>query len=419
MGFMQRTSTHLQRFTVSYEYPVIFTQNVFSLDNLALLEALQAFPSSLSDEESRLRGVDSSTPERFHDQSHPPPPRVMIFLDSGVRDAKPELINRIKVYAEAHSNAFTLVMDPIIVTGGEDAKNDLGLVTQLQQELVRGKMDRHAYVLAIGGGAILDLIGYVAATTHRGVRHIRIPTTTLSQGDGGVGVKNGVNAFGVKNLLGTFAPPHGVIVDSGFLLMQSPRDRRAGLSEAVKVALLRDASFFCWLEEHAARLSEGDLPSLEHAVRRSAELHMDQIVKGGDPFERGSARPLDYGHWSAHKLEKLSQHALNHGEAVAIGIALDTRYAVQRGLLPPGNEDRVCRLLQALGFHLWHDALEQLDSHHQPAVLGGLQEFREHMGGTLTVILLKAIGTAIEVHEMDESDVSQAIEWLRKSFSLG
>ena len=196
-------------------------------------------------------------------------------------------------------------------------------------------------MIAVGGGAVLDAVGLVAATTHRGVRLIRVPTTVLAQDDSGVGVKNGVNLYGVKNFCGTFAPPFAVLNDLDLLTPLAERDKIAGMAEAVKVALIRDGDFFAWLERHADDLITFQRPALAAMIRRCAELHMRQIAHGGDPFETGSARPLDYGHWSAHKLESLTKHHLRHGEAVAIGIALDARYSVLAGLLGrrPGRAD--------------------------------------------------------------------------------
>ena len=139
---------------------------------------------------------------------------------------------------------------------------------------------------------------------------------------------------------------------------------------------------------------------------------MRQIALGGDPFEMGSARPLDYGHWIAHKIEVLSDHALRHGEAVAIGMALDARYSVRKGMLPEGEEGRVCRLLERLGFRLWHPALAAAAAHGGARLLAGLREFREHLGGELTITLLAGIGRGVEVHEMDEAEVLRAVGWL-------
>src|SRR5204862_2038620 len=130
---------------------------------------------------------------------------------------------------------------PKIVPGGERAKQSPALIAALHADLQRLGIDRQSFVVAIGGGALLDAVGYAAATAHRGVRLIRVPTTVLAQADSGVGVKNGINAFGKKNFLGTFAPPAAVINDSTFLVTLSDREWRSGLAEAIKVALLKDS----------------------------------------------------------------------------------------------------------------------------------------------------------------------------------
>ena len=148
-------------------------------------------------------------------------------------------------------------------------------------------------------------------------------------------------------------------------------------------------------------------------IRHCAALHMRQIGQGGDPFETGSARPLDFGHWAAHKLETITRYHLRHGEAVAIGLALDTHYSVLCGLLPEGDDDRVCFLLEHLGFKLWHPGLEIQSADGQPEVLTGLADFREHLGGKLTITLLKSPGTGVEVNEMDDDLVQKSIQWLK------
>jgi 3-dehydroquinate synthase len=281
------------------------------------------------------------------------------------------------------------------------------------RELSARRIDRQSFAIAIGGGAVLDAVGFAATIFHRGVRHIRFPTTVLAQDDSGVGVKNGINGFGYKNLLGTFALPFAVINDSSFLDALPEREKRGGMAEAVKVALIRDADFFFWLEREADPLARFEPNAVDSLVRRCAELHMHQIAHGGDPFETGSARPLDFGHWSAHKLETLTRHALRHGEAVAIGIALDTRYSVLAGLLAEGEDARVARLLTRLGFRLWDDALALKDERGRRRVLAGLADFQEHLGGELTVTLLAGIGRGIEVHAMDQKLIEQSIRWLR------
>jgi len=377
-----------QRFQVDYEFPVHFTCGLFRPDNPVLVDTL-----------TRLE------PEKRH--------RCLIFVDDGVLSSQPGLKAAIMAYAERCCEHIDLVCPPIPVPGGERIKNELFFTEDIQQRLIDHHIDRHSYVIVIGGGAVLDAVGLVAATTHRGVRLVRVPTTVLSQNDSGVGVKNGVNLQGVKNFIGTFAPPFAVLNDSDLVDDLPPREKVAGMAEAVKVALIRDAAFFTWLERHADDLVTFAPGAMATMIQRCAELHMHQIGHGGDPFETGSARPLDFGHWSAHKLESLTHHHLRHGEAVAIGIALDARYSVLTGLLKDGEDVRICSLLEHLGFRLWHPALETSASDGSVAVIKGLRDFQEHLGGELTITLLDDIGVGVEVHAIDEAMMLDAIAWLK------
>jgi 3-dehydroquinate synthase len=380
--------SHLQAFSVSYEYPVYFTRNLFDTTNPCLIDALSR----------REPGKRQ---------------RVAIFVDDGITLADPQVLPRIKQYAAAHATAMQISENPVIVPGGEAIKNQHSTVEHILRELSARAIDRQSFSICIGGGATLDAVGFATAIFHRGVRHIRCPTTVLAQDDSGVGVKNGINAFGFKNLLGTFAPPFAVINDFAFVDALPDREKRGGMAEAVKVALIRDALFFEWLEREAPALARFKSGPLETMIRRCAQLHLRQIALGGDPFEIGSARPLDFGHWSAHKLEALTKHRLRHGEAVAIGIALDTRYSVLAGLLDEGSELRVVRLLMRLGFTLWDDAIDLRDAHGQRRILAGLAEFQEHLGGELTITLLDSIGRGVEVHHMETNLIEQSIHWLK------
>ena len=380
--------SQLQSFVVSYDYPVYFTRDVFDPDNSCLTHAL-----------ARIE------PDKRQ--------RVAVFVDEGVSFAIPDLLTHIACYAQQHSDHLQIAGDVVVVPGGEAVKNQHDCVEHVLRDLASRRIDRQSFALAVGGGAMLDAVGFAAAIFHRGVRHIRCPTTVLAQDDSGVGVKNAINAFGLKNLLGTFAPPFAVINDSAFLDKLTARDKRAGIAEAVKVALIRDADFFAWLEAEAEVLAQFAPNALDTLVRRCALLHMHQIVHGGDPFEMGSARPLDYGHWAAHKLEMLTRNALRHGEAVAIGIALDARYSVLAGLLPEGEELRIARLLERLGFRLWDDSLNLRDETGTRRVVAGLTDFQEHLGGELTITLLAGIGRGVEVHSMDKEAIQQSIQWLR------
>ncbi len=383
-----QTSTIWQEFSVPFRFPVCFTRALFHPDNPLFQQTLSLLE-----------------PTKCH--------RFVVFVDEGLAEAQPSLNSDIKQYAAAHTGKLELLCEPVTMPGGEAIKSDMHFVEKMQSVVVDHHVDRHSYVVGIGGGALLDAVGLVAATCHRGIRHIRVPSTVLSQNDSGVGVKNGVNLFGQKNYLGTFNPPFAVLNDHDFIEKLPARDKIAGMAEAVKVALIRDPEFYDWLEHNADALATFSTAAMQHMIKRCAELHMAQIGNGGDPFETGSARPLDFGHWSAHRMETLTRYHLRHGEAVAIGIALDARYSVLAGLLDAGCEERICFLLEHFGFKLWHPALEKTDKQGRLDVMQGLTDFKEHLGGELTITLLAGLGTGIEVHEMNEEHVADAIEWLR------
>jgi 3-dehydroquinate synthase len=380
--------TPIQRtICVKFEHQVHFTDGVFEVSN-ALLRDLLAGPQEQA--------------------------AALVVVDEGLALAQPGLTARIEKYFAASDGRLRLVCPPLVIEGGEPAKNSFFHVSEIHSQVDRFHLDRHSYILGVGGGALLDVVGLAAATAHRGVRHVRIPTTTLSQCDAGVGVKNGINAFGKKNFIGTFAPPYAVINDFQMLSSLSDRDKRAGGAEAVKAALIRDRAFFEQLERDAAALAAFAPGPLREMIRRCAELHVDHIASGGDPFESGAARPLDFGHWAAHKLEQLSGYDLRHGEAVAAGMALDVVYSRRAGLLGAAAAERALALLEALGFELFAGEMLLLDSDHQPALLQGLQEFRQHLGGELSLTMLQDIGRSVEIHEVSLPKMLRAIQELQR-----
>lgn len=358
-----------QHITLAYDFPVIFTRDAFDPGNPVLADVL-------------ARAGDG-------------PHKVGVVIDDGLAAADPTLPGRVAAYAAAHAGRMTLVEAPLVVPGGERAKADFSVVEAVWELTFRARLCRQSFVLAIGGGAVLDAVGFGAATAHRGVRLIRLPSTVLAQNDAGVGVKNGVNRFGRKNYLGSFAPPYAVVSDHALLATLPAREIRAGLAEAVKVGLVRDALFFHRLKELAPRLAVLDAEALLEADIRCAEAHLQHIAGGGDPFELGSARPLDFGHWAAHALEEATGGELRHGEAVAVGVALDTLYSSRLGLITAAEADAVLDLLTTLGLAVWHPALAALD------MAGAIEAFREHLGGRLHLSLLAGIGRRLEVHEVD------------------
>jgi 3-dehydroquinate synthase len=370
--------------TVPFVHRIDFTRSVFSPQNSLL---------------SRLLAPSQSGR----------PVKVLVVVDENVARAFPFLEAQITSYFSASARAVTLVRPPMLTPGGEAAKNNRALVDELYREIEHHGICRHSYLVAIGGGALLDAAGFAAATAHRGVRHIRIPTTTLSQADGGVGVKNAINAFGKKNFIGTFAPPFAVINDSDFLTKLSPAEGRAGLIEAIKVALIRDAGFFDELEQSADAVVRFERETMEKIIRRCAELHVRHIASSGDPFEFGSTRPLDFGHWAAHKIEQLSAFRISHGEAVAMGLTLDTLYSHRAGLLSVDAAERVLSLVQKLGFAIFDPLMTRTDAAGKWLLLDGLEDFREHLGGELTVTLLAKIGHGVEVHEIDSKLMRECI----------
>jgi len=373
-----------QQFNVPFAYDVHFTSGLFRGDNPLLADIIHA------------DGQES-------------PDKMLIVIDEGVVRCHSNLLRQIRAYAKLYPEEFQLMRDPIKVPGGEQCKNTSEFVTLILKEIKEFGICRHSYVLAIGGGAVLDMAGYAAALAHRGIRLIRVPTTSLSQCDSGVGVKNGINAFGKKNFLGTFVPPYAVLNDSEFLTTLEDRDWRSGIAEAVKVALIKDENFFDYIEHHVSLLVKRDLTIAQQVIYRCAQMHLEHIGGHNDPFEHGSSRPLDFGHWSAHKLEQLTNYELRHGEAVAIGIALDSMYSHLSGMLSSRALERILTTLETLGFQLYVPAMLEYKPESSLSLFEGLKEFREHLGGPLTLTLLKGIGDGVNVHKLDEALYARAI----------
>ncbi|MDQ3395910.1 MAG: 3-dehydroquinate synthase, partial [Bacteroidota bacterium] len=324
----------------------------------------------------------------------------------------------IKNYFKKYKDHFDLRGEPIVIQGGEQVKNQPQLLQDLLIAINARGICRHSYIMAIGGGALLDLAGYVASIAHRGIRHIRIPSTVLSQNDSGIGVKNGINAFNKKNFLGAFDPPYAVINDFEFLTTLEDRDWRSGISEAIKVALIKDKPFFEFISKNVELLNARDMKVMKELIYHCADMHLKHIASK-DPFETGSSRPLDFGHWAAHKLEQLTSFELRHGEAVAIGIALDATYSHFSGRLSKNELDLIIDLITNLGFELFVPELLQKRLEDQEyEILKGLSEFREHLGGRLTIMLLNDIGEGVEVHEMDPELIIKSINFLEEKEKL-
>lgn len=365
-------------FAVTFEHRLCFTEDALGADRQVLIDLLE--PSGAG------------------------PARVQFWVDGHLASARPDLAPRLEALAASDPGRIELAGAARAVPGGEVVKNDLRRLHAILRAFHQADLDRRSYVVVLGGGAVLDAVGFAAAIAHRGIRLVRLPTTTLAQADSGVGVKNAVNLFGKKNWIGSFAVPWAVVNDAALLSSLSRRDFISGFSEVVKVALLKDAATFDELCRVAGRIRRCDLSAALPLIRASARLHLDHIARSGDPFEACASRPLDFGHWSAHKLEAMTGFELRHGEAVALGVAIDTAYSSLACGLPCPDADRVLRCLKVLGFQLDHPAL-----HDPGALFGGLEEFRQHLGGRLTLTMLRGVGDPVDVHEVDRALLREAI----------
>jgi len=332
------------------------------------------------------------------------PLKILAVIDKGIAEANSEYIDKFLNWCNSNE---LVVPKPLLVRGGEETKNDLKSVEEVIERVQTDRICRKSCILVLGGGAVLDAVGFAASIAHRGIPLIRMPSTTLSQGDSGVGVKNGVNYFGKKNFIGVFDPPFAVINDVTLLSSLENIHWRSGLSEAIKVALVKDRKLFDFIEEHAGALNERSIKEMQYALEQSALLHLNHITQGGDPFEKKLARPLDFGHWAAHKLEQLSNYQLSHGDAVAIGLCIDVQCSVVLGHLDQSVAKRIITLLKKLGFPIYHQLCEQ------PELIEGIQEFREHLGGKLTLLMLKGIESTFDIHVLEPAVVRQAIANLR------
>jgi 3-dehydroquinate synthase len=377
-----------QQISVTWDFPVVFTRDLFAPENPVLVETINRLAE-----------------RRRH--------RAMVFIDDHVTLAHRDVLTRISQYFAAHADLLELAAAPQIVGGGEPSKNDFLLIERFLTLLLKHRMDRQSFVIIVGGGAVMDAVGLAASLVHRGLRQVRVPTTVLGQNDAGVGLKNGMNYLGGKNAIGTFAPPFAVLNDFNFLRSLPLRDWLCGVAEAFKVAIIRDRFFFSWLSDNAARFPARDLAVMELLIVRCAEIHLEHIATNGDPFEYGRARPLDFGHWSAHKLELMSQFRISHGEAVAAGVLLDSIYARMHGWLSADELAQIETGLRQSGFALWFDEFDERNPLGERVIFEGLRDFQEHLGGELTVTFPLTIGSRHEVHEIDLAKMEAALQELK------
>ena len=274
----------------------------------------------------------------------------------------------------------------VILPDGEQYKT-LEYASRVLDVMVANRLGRDATVVALGGGVVGDLAGFVAACYQRGVAYVQVPTTLLAQVDSSIGGKTAVNHAGGKNLIGAFHQPVAVISDTELLASLPARELRAGLAEVIKYALIRDAAFFDWIEAHIGQLLAREDGALEHAICRSCQIKA-QIV-AHDEREQGERALLNLGHTFGHAIEAATGYVQwLHGEAVGVGLVLAADLSRRMGQLEPAVFERLVALLQRAGLPV-----------EAPPI--GAQRALDYMridkkvkAGRVRLVLLKGLGAA-------------------------
>ncbi len=296
-----------------------------------------------------------------------------------------------------------LPSNPLVVTfpPGEQSKS-LETLRAIYDRLAENHIERNAVIVALGGGVATDLAGFVAATWHRGVRSILVPTTLLAAVDAAVGGKTGVNLPAGKNLVGAFHQPTGVVIDVDLLQTLAQRQFTSGLAESVKMATVRDPDFLAWHERHVDPIARREPEVVAELIARNCELKA-AIVRL-DEREAGLRAILNYGHTAGHALEHLLEYTCPHGECVAWGIRVENALAVARGMLPPRVADRVGVLLERLGLPPW------LPRVIDPAAVAALcRSDKKVRAGRVNCILLRDVGQPERVADVTEEELGAAL----------
>lgn len=276
---------------------------------------------------------------------------------------------------------------------GEEYKN-LATLEKIYDELIRNNFDRSTGLIALGGGVIGDMVGFAAATFLRGVPFVQVPTTLLAQVDSSVGGKTAVNHPLGKNLIGAFYQPEMVFIDVATLGTLATREVAAGMAEVVKYGVIKDESFFKWLEEHFVELLNCQTGALIEAVKRSCQIKAD-IVEVDE--KEGSVRAfLNYGHTFGHAIEYLSGYGQwKHGEAVAVGMVVAAKIAEQQGLCQRKDVDRLIALLKDLNLPV------DPPDYSLTEYVAAMQRDKKVKRGALTLVLNKGIGR-VQLSQVDD-----------------
>ncbi len=294
-----------------------------------------------------------------------------------------------------------IIHDTIVVPPGETSKS-IDAWSSLVNGLLARKVDRTTTIVALGGGVIGDLAGFVAAATLRGLPFIQIPTTLLAQVDSSVGGKTGINSQYGKNLIGAFHQPRLVLADTGVLASLPIRERRAGYAEILKAGLIADASLFEWCEINAHRLLSGDLTCLSEAVAKAVSFKA-KVVEDDEREERPSngRALLNFGHTFAHALEAEAGYSgdLLHGEAVAIGLVLATQLSADLGYCPREDVARIANHLSQAELPIRINAMRAEN------ILSHMKQDKKNRDGKLSFVLTHGFGKAFTDSSVPEEKV--------------
>jgi 3-dehydroquinate synthase len=298
--------------------------------------------------------------------------------------------------------------DLLTVPAGETSKST-EQAARLWEALLACGADRKSVVVAVGGGVVGDLAGFVAATFGRGLAFLQIPTSLLAQVDSSVGGKVGINLPGGKNLVGAFWQPCGVLIDLNVLETLPVREYISGLAEIVKYGVILDAEFFTWLEQHIEALKSRDSAALAHVIARSCELKAE-IVRQDEREETGLRAVLNYGHTFAHAIEAVAGYGQYfHGEAVSIGMVCAADLALRMQRIDAAFVQRQRDLLAALGLPV---AFASLDI---DALLATMQRDKKVEYGRLRFVLPRHLGKVELVADVSQDLVRATWQDVRAS----
>lgn len=293
-------------------------------------------------------------------------------------------------------------IDTFEVAAGEASKS-FAIFERLSEDILAAGIDRRTVIVALGGGVIGDLAGFVAATALRGLDFVQIPTTLLAQVDSSVGGKTGINTRHGKNLVGAFHQPRAVLIDTDLLDTLPRRELLAGYAEVVKYGAIGDYAFFEWLETHGHALIDGDDDARRQAIVTACRAKATIVAADERESDGGQRALLNFGHTFAHALEAMAGYdgSLLHGEAVAAGMALASRLSTRIGLCSGQDTERLVGHLDGLGLPTGLDAVDAAGRWSAEALMGHMLKDKKTRDGRVVFVLLDRLGAARAVRDVD------------------